>query len=41
MTSNSHADAHTLEANAGGHGHDDHGGAAHGSLKSYLIGFGL
>jgi cytochrome o ubiquinol oxidase operon protein cyoD len=27
-----------------GHGHDDHGhtdGQAHGSLKSYLIGFGL
>jgi len=36
-------EAHTFEANAGGHGHshDAHDGAAHGSLKSYLIGFGL
>ncbi|MGF6428275.1 MULTISPECIES: cytochrome o ubiquinol oxidase subunit IV [Bradyrhizobium] len=39
MTTKAHAEAHTLEANAG-HRHDDHG-AAHGSLKSYLIGFGL
>ena len=34
-------EARTLEGHGGGHGHDDHGGAAHGSLKSYLIGFGL
>lgn len=34
-------DAHALEANAGSHGHDAHAGAAHGSLQSYLIGFGL
>ncbi|MBR0873579.1 cytochrome o ubiquinol oxidase subunit IV [Bradyrhizobium tropiciagri] len=32
MTTNAHAEAGD---------HHDHGGAAHGSLKSYLIGFGL
>lgn len=34
-------DSHALHSDARGHGHDAHGGAAHGSLKSYLIGFGL
>ncbi|QPF85403.1 cytochrome o ubiquinol oxidase subunit IV [Bradyrhizobium genosp. L] len=35
-------EAHALEANAGGHGgHHVHDAAAHGSLKTYLIGFGL
>lgn len=28
------SDAHTHS-----HGHDDHGGASHGSFKSYMIGF--
>ncbi len=41
MTTDSHAESQILHSDAGGHGHDDHGGAAHGSLKSYLIGFGL
>jgi cytochrome o ubiquinol oxidase operon protein cyoD len=34
-------DSHALHTGAGDHGHDAHGGAARGSLKSYLIGFGL
>ncbi|MGY4574443.1 cytochrome o ubiquinol oxidase subunit IV [Bradyrhizobium sp. USDA 3256] len=34
-------EAHAIESNAGGHGHAAHGGASHGSLQSYLIGFGL
>ena len=34
-------DSHALHSAAGGHGHHAHDGAAHGSLKSYLIGFGL
>ncbi|WOH81453.1 cytochrome o ubiquinol oxidase subunit IV [Bradyrhizobium sp. BEA-2-5] len=34
-------EAHAIEPNAGGHGHAAHGGASHGSLQSYLIGFGL
>ena len=35
------SDSHALHVEGGDHGHHDHGGAAHGSLKSYLIGFGL
>ena len=35
------SDSHALHAEGDDHGHHDHGGAAHGSLKSYLIGFGL
>jgi cytochrome o ubiquinol oxidase operon protein cyoD len=37
-------EAHALEANTGGHDHDAHHSdhdASHGSLKTYLIGFGL
>ncbi|WP_407149198.1 cytochrome o ubiquinol oxidase subunit IV [Bradyrhizobium sp. ORS 86] len=35
------SDSHALPSNAGDHGHHAHDAAAHGTLSSYLIGFGL
>ena len=35
------SDSHALSSDAGDHGHHAHDAASHGTLSSYLIGFGL
>jgi cytochrome o ubiquinol oxidase subunit IV len=35
------SDSHALPSKAGDHGHHAHDAASHGTLSSYLIGFGL